>query len=314
MYRIILALLMYLLVQFKAYASPFMYPIRPNPTADMSTINLGLFIGIKSPPDGLLDITKAPPPTLHAEIAAQKLADEFSVYGNPMIMTSTTGWIGNSITTGDILSKINSTVDAISDNSILVSNYLLYIHGHGITVEEGLNKILIGTGPLGIGDYFITDRELRDYLGLLPEYVQKWVIIDACYSGGFIDELKSLQNIAVLTAAPHNDVTYYNDDPGIGLLSTALIDFFDRQGGAGFSFQDIGNSVKNYGDIYHDGMQVYESKLGDPAIFYKDKWNPIAYNSADTVTNPVPEPSTIFLFMSGVAIVICFLKLRKKTI
>jgi len=52
---------------------------------------------------------------------------------------------------------------------------------------------------------FLYDYQLAFMLKQLPSSTTKIIIIDACFSGGFITELKSVPNIWILTAARHDE-------------------------------------------------------------------------------------------------------------
>jgi len=74
--------------------------------------------------------------------------------------------------------------------------FVLYLHGHA-----GENRFkLLGES--------IPATELRDLLATIPAGVQQIIILDTCYSGSFIDELKAVKHRVVVTSTNDKSLTW----------------------------------------------------------------------------------------------------------
>ncbi len=68
--------------------------------------------------------------------------------------------------------------------------FIFYIHGHARKDNLLLSR-----------DYELTATQLKDYLATIPAGVQQIIILDACYSGSFLDDLAGVENRIVVTSA-----------------------------------------------------------------------------------------------------------------
>lgn len=231
-------------------------------------------------------------------VSAYNIGGYFAEYGGVQTGVGKTGFGGKSLASSTIGSWIANVGYSIPNTFHNADNFLLYLAGHGV-VDNGTTKINIGSSFFGLNNYFIADYELASYLKTIPSNINKIVIIDSCYSGGFISELSELKNTSIITSSPSDKVSYYNND-GIGLLSYGLTEFFKNQNGAGFEFDYLAGELQKFAAVEkYDGLQVYEAGLGDPHIFTANDWNIQTYQSPTYA--PVPEPSTIFLLGLGLA-------------
>lgn len=241
---------------------------------------------------------------------------QFTYFGSTVFGTGKSGSDGNTnLTSSNIGASIANIANLVPNTFNNLDNFVFYITGHGYK-DGSTNGVNIGTDSRG-NIISITDSDLTKYLKLLPSEVDKVVIIDACHSGGFIDELKALNNISVLTAANNTSSRYtggmvaYNE-VGLSFFGEELREFFMDQRGYGFDFDDMVNYLKI--NLFYDkyaGMKAYELGAGDEITLTEDFFNIQTYQSPDS--NPVPEPGTIALLGLGIAGLTVYGKRRKNT-
>jgi len=86
-------------------------------------------------------------------------------------------------------------------------------------VEKGVNDLSIyivthgGRDVLVMGDTNMTAQEFKEMLNDFPNVTFK-VIIDACHSGSFVDDLDDLDNVAMILTATDADHSSYGDIDG----------------------------------------------------------------------------------------------------
>jgi Leucine-rich repeat (LRR) protein len=81
-------------------------------------------------------------------------------------------------------------------NLTLGDQFVLYLHGHA-----GPDRFkLLGES--------ISATELRDLLATIPAGVQQIIILDTCYSGSFMDELKAVKHRVVVTSTNDKSLTW----------------------------------------------------------------------------------------------------------
>lgn len=232
----------------------------------------------------------------HGGITAMAIGMQFSWYGmSVMGTTQSHEQAGMIMTSGTIGAEIYNDASNIRTLFADVDNYFLYINGHG---HEDPNMIRVHYGDGGSVQHVITDHELKTYLSSIPSDVNKWVVIDSCYSGGFIDELKELENISILTSASSTSKSAYDFD-GIPYFSRELEAFFIAQNGEGFSFDDMVDHMKD-GEWFkkYEGLTAYELGDGDPIILSEEYFNIQTYQSP-SYNESVPEPAAIILLGFG---------------
>jgi len=75
--------------------------------------------------------------------------------------------------------------------------FILYVHGHA-------RKDNINITPA----YELSASELKSYLDTLPQGIQQVIILDTCYSGSFMDELKGVENRIIITSTDDKSLTW----------------------------------------------------------------------------------------------------------
>jgi hypothetical protein len=206
----------------------------------------------------------------------------------------------------DIKSKIKSG-DAL----------FLYIMAHGsesgwlweqkeTTLTTGNERLHIGKDILGGDTIELSDDQLYSMLDYILgglDNVAKWIVIDACHSGGFWGnhnpddggDLEKLSNASLLAAAKEGYLAYAEDKTGIGLFTVALSEGFskdadgklkvDRNPRDGkITFEEIASWCQDWAKTNkYIGQVVIEMGLGDSIILGPDNWNPVAFKTADFV-------------------------------
>jgi hypothetical protein len=85
-------------------------------------------------------------------------------------------------------------------------NLIFYIAGHGENDSNGNTFVSLNNG-LTLLNYNLNSSDLKILLSdSRLSKVNKWIIIDACHSGGFWDVLQSLPHIAILASATKDKV------------------------------------------------------------------------------------------------------------
>jgi hypothetical protein len=196
------------------------------------------------------------------------------------------------------------------------------------TKTPGDEQLLIGKGMSSI----LTDDNLHSMLKGMDK-VSKYVLIDACFSGGFwgnnnpfdYGDLEKLKNVSLFASALETIFAYYGDD-GIGLFTKALSEGFSKNGeifnadsneDQNITFLElVAWSQKWLKDSKYKGQTVYEMGLGDPTVLTEDKWNPDFYKSEDFTDgiSTVPIPGSMLLFSSGIAGLVCFCYLNRRVL
>ena len=237
-------------------------------------------------------------------------------------------------------SEIRSALDGfeLKDGDSLY----FYYAGHGGTsnASEGESSGTTGDERLAtvyengevVWDRLLTDDQLTSMLSPYSD-VEKWVILDACHSGGFwgngkeaAGDLDSLSNIALIAAAKETGFSWFRD--GRGILSNNLLDAFAPKDGSTILKAD-GNSDgeltfaelekwMNYLDWYqiHFHTYAYHGLPEEGTMAWLDESTfelPIVLSSAGfdgsirtyvevdpmPVTSQVPEPDTLVLIGMG---------------
>lgn len=227
----------------------------PRPEGNYSTQrNIALLVGVHD------DIGT----DFSGDTIAWKIASYFDAYYGPTFIGVTRAGDSGAPYSSEL---IRQWIDLVYHNDYydgLIDNYIFYITGHGgkQTVSEP-NRIRIGRGFDGQTDLMLTDLELADYLKSLPDDVNKIVIIDSCYSGGFIDELKELDNLAIVTSASASSKSAYMSD-GIPYFSREIVHFLEDRAGQAFTFDQLVSWLRyNFWRPEYAGMKAYELEAGD---------------------------------------------------
>ncbi len=232
-------------------------------------------------------------------ITAAGIGLQLGNYGNSQWGSGKTSNGGNLDLYPDIFGGMISLFNSYLPNTFTeVETFIFYLNGHGLKTSSNNEPNAIFTASDGLhNNYGLTDIKLQEYLSILPRTMNKIVILDSCYSGGFIDELKKVNNISILTSASSTSKSFYGSD-GISMFSRELYQFLDEQGGRGFEFFDMVNYIKfNFYFNKYRGMKAYELGAGDPVELSEEYFNIQTYQSP--TYQPVPEPSTFILLGGG---------------
>lgn len=192
--------------------------------------------------------------------AAQRIRDAFANLGNASKEDNALEVLkgtylkskdqdGNTIKEGGqiastILSKLDSSLSLVDDNDIFVFS----LSGHGGVAGEN-NGIRVGANDQ---TGWIEDYLLKDVLDNHPE-VQKWVILDGCYSGGFWDELQEVPNVTFLSSVAGDKLSNYYRATGKSMFSNGVvealtedIDTIDLNGNGIIDLYEIETFLINY--------------------------------------------------------------------
>lgn len=270
------------------YIEPFQIGTGSDPYSSLK--NVASFIGIR-------DTYGTDWTDLHGDEAADALSSSFLPYSDlvSLTTTNTVASAGLTMTSSLIEEVLHFYGPYASTYYPSIENIILYINGHA---HNDPYKIRVHYGGED-NQNFITAEELKTYLSQIPSHINKLIFIDSCWSGGFIDELKELENISILTSASATTKSSYENGTGLPYFSRELEAFLVAQNGNGFSFDDIVNHMKN-GEWFkkYEGMTAYEMGGGDPIILSEENFTIQSYQSP-SYNEPVPEPATMMLFGIG---------------
>jgi len=255
---------------------------------------------------------------LRADTMASILYEQFSIIDNTNVTLLTDE--DQAITQFLLKDEIDRIANEMNDNDV----FFLYIAGHGTesivagnesSVTE--NNELIWLNDIYFDPYLLTDDELTDYLQVFGDK-SKWVVLDACRSGGFVgsgEDLESLSNLYFLASAPEDGSMHYAQfgsinffdgtgsvldglylADGLPAFGVILADAFhnlqaDADGNGSISFEELKLWMLARDTFYvpHNGglvdvlslVQLYEGNFGDPILYEPGLYNPIFYKSAD---------------------------------
>jgi hypothetical protein len=245
----------------------------------------GLFIGVTQTHNGV---------TLKGVDEAQYLEGVFRGIDNVAHTLSIT--MNLDYTIGVDKERIHSAIKAF-DKMILPGDiFFLYYSGHGgqIRWDTLHNEYL----ALGSDDpYWVYDNELASWLKEMKPAISKWVILDTCHSGGFLEEFISygLTNFSFLASAETGVSSWFDFHNGFGLFSQALFDGLKRNQdgkmavdpqGDGFGFRELFSYIVawwlTHKHHYTDKL-VFQMDLGDPVLCSDDLFNPVAFQSSDFI-------------------------------
>jgi len=202
-------------------------------------------------------------------------------------------FIGDFDTGGIKKSDIKNYLDGliVNPDDLLV----FYVHGHGNqTDSKEYYYVEIGPDILSPdSEGFLSDADLLTYLQ--AKDCNKWVLIDACHSGGFQTKLSGLNKLGLLTATGLYGpsipwfIQYGWFTQGlVGALSITngkiTADCADPIGKLSFGelacyVTDLWPLTQEFQDAI--GTTMYELEFGDPGVFTADKYNPGAISTND---------------------------------
>lgn len=185
----------------------------------------------------------------------------------------------------------------------------IYLTAHGGLTKDGENYYLV-IGPdtsSQSSDGLLMDYDLYDFLKddgkNSMDSISKWVIIDACHSGGFSDELGKLKKIALLSSVKRNNNAVwiaYN----YGIFTHGLESAFSFRGFTDYKpFTLVGDENQDGTLTFEELVKylavwvgvdpyinntVYEMGFGDPVIFTSDMWTPTGSKTADLADFKTP--------------------------
>ena len=195
---------------------------------------------------------------------------------------------------GSLLQELRSVTGNLRPGDSL----LFYYAGHGGFVNLGDEPIVqttlqaqlldhapaINNGDESLSKPAMQDDLLAAELGIGSDHrlarVQKLVILDACYSGGFWGgqdegDLERVSNCAMMTAASDGDISFYFLPNGRGYLSMALegsLDFLALHMQVLFSFNDL---LAQLGTRYQVSNFSGPAMVGEPHRTETDDGIPI---------------------------------------
>lgn len=232
----------------------------------------GLFVGVQQSGGGV---------TLQGDDQAWNLHDTISGnlpnFKHGTVLTANLD-LGEAITPGQIEAAIGDLAAQMQPGD----QFIYYSITHGGTLPGGLDETTISPGDeaLWLGET-LWDDELATFLDIHMAGMEKWVMVDACHSGGFwgndnpgdVGDLDKLDIISLFAAADENTLAYFEGATGLPYFGSSLVDAFSLDGD-GFlladadknydlTFDELTTWVQGLGG-YMDGTTVYELGLGDP--------------------------------------------------
>lgn len=122
------------------------------------------------------------------------------------------------------LSQLNADLETLSRDLQAGDEFFFYFGGHGTystrsasarSEMDGRDELLVLADYAGERPSYLYDNQLVDKLGAFVDGVQQLAVIDACYSGGFVDDFAA-SAISILTAAGPYEYSWEGTAPGIG--------------------------------------------------------------------------------------------------
>lgn len=208
---------------------------------------------------------------------------------------------GNFSTGGIKKSAIKDYLNGLSVNSDDL--LIFYVTGHGGPTLDGKNYY-VNIGPDSSSpesEGVLMDYDL--YNCLQAKNCNKWVVIDACHSGGFWKELSKLNKLGLLTATSKGyfwfdptgyDITLYLNYGWFthGLLNALSFNIFGTVNAdlsypyKKLSFEELAYYVNGVWPSTQEfqsaiGTTMYEMAFGDSVTFTSDKYTPGSSKTSD---------------------------------
>jgi hypothetical protein len=201
---------------------------------------------------------------------------------------------GESVDTTGIESQINQWRAQMQAGDQLV----VFVCAHGGWFSDEFDETTATPGDeyVKLGPDLLVDDDWMTSLLSGMDSVEKWVLLDSCYSGGFVGDynplddgdLEKLSDIGVLAASPEDRLAIADLETGRGLLSERLIDAFLLDDGA-FLNADLNrdneltfNELSDWVGLAPEGWgSCFEMEFGDPVVWSPDLWNPMSFTSTD---------------------------------
>jgi hypothetical protein len=277
----------------------------------------GLFVGVNYPAEGPLGID------LRGDIDVKNLENVFANFINAKVTTITGKYGSEELSNSKIMEEFNKIKGMIKPGD----TFVFYVSSHGGSRNSDLTETTKNPGDewVALRNYF-GDDELYNMLSGMDN-INKWVIIDACHSGGFWGnnnpndegDLEKLKRIALFASSQEDTDSYSSYYPwnlGMGLFTNTLVE--------ALSVEYIGSKLYMKADLNRDGNVSFEELIswvnsnvpekigtlvaergvGDLVPFSLDMWNPVSFKSEDFdgilfPSQPIPEPATMLLLGSG---------------
>ena len=238
-------------------------------------------------------------------------------------------------------SQIEEKINSIKNSLKPGDTFIFYSASHGVTDIIGIEKNIKSPGDeyLCLGKNYpksffsqidfisraindedtLNDNELTSMLRGMEASIKKWVIIDACHSGGFwkgdIDELKNIGFIS--SANEENDshffdvekiakkymeegLEYFTDtagiraleNPGLMAMSVMISEALSKDKNGNFNASglktvtfnnwQITSKTISFKEEYFKYMEVFsKADMGDPVESIDELWNPYSAKSLD---------------------------------
>ncbi len=128
------------------------------------------------------------------------LTDSDVYYLNPRIPLNKEGKPDSKLQDYSLFNPEDDVKDAFAEaakNLKAGQQFILYVHGHAR--QDNINIT---------PTYELSALELKKYLDSLPEGIQQVIILDTCYSGSFMDELKGVENRIVISSTDDSSLTW----------------------------------------------------------------------------------------------------------
>ncbi len=242
----------------------------------------GLFMGVEQDP-------------LRGDLEAQTLYD--AVSSNVAGFKEGTVLTANMASGGLTLLQVEQAINNLKVKMQPGDKFMLYSISHGGSYGSGTETTLNpGDEIVSVGQY-LSDDALKSYLTGM-DGIEKWILVDACHSGGFwgnnnpLDEgdLEKLANISMFAASAENKPGWFNGTTGLPYFGSALVKAFsldtdgrpfaDLDDNSDLTFAELVQWVRTSGMPFV-GQTVYEMDFGDPVLFTADLWSPMAMTSPD---------------------------------
>lgn len=219
------------------------------------------------------------------------------------------------------IAAVQSAFDQVRTKIRPGDKFVFYNASHGGTQTTGVESTAsAGNEYLALGGQ-LTDDLLKSYLQGLGDSVEKWVLLEACHSGGFwgnnnpsdAGDLEKVKKVGFLAASREDKEAFADGTTGRGFFTSFVLEAMELRAD-GFARADANRDGSlSFAELSAwvltarpQSAFAYEMAQGDLVPYSPDMWTAEAFSSADFqgnlfITNPtpVPEPSPIVLGAVG---------------